>query len=105
MLSSKTRAALRAEAHHLPVTVHVGHQGVTAAVRQSLDDAIRTRELVKIQFSRNDAVAVKDAANDLARDMGADVVQVIGRTATLYRENPERKRGTGDGARGTESRE
>ena len=90
MLSSKARAALRAEAHHLAVTVHVGHQGVTDAVRQSIDDAIRTRELIKIQFSRNDDVSVKDAANDLARAMGADVVQVIGRTATLYRENPDK---------------
>lgn len=93
MLSSKARAALRAEAHHLAVTVHVGHQGLTDAVRQSIDDAIRTRELVKIQFSRNDDVSVKDAANDLARAMSADVVQVIGRTATLYRENPELKKG------------
>ena len=92
MLSSKARAALRAEAHHLPVTVHVGHHGLTDAVRQSIEDAIRTRELVKIQFSRNDDVSVKDAANDLAGAMGADVVQVIGRTATLYRENPELKK-------------
>ncbi|MFL5612878.1 MAG: YhbY family RNA-binding protein [Gemmatimonadaceae bacterium] len=91
MLSSKARAALRAEAHHLPITVHVGHQGLTDAVRQSVDDAIRTRELVKVQFSRNDDVSVKDAANDLAKAMQADVVQVIGRTATLYRENPELK--------------
>jgi RNA-binding protein len=100
MLSSKTRAALRAEAHHLPITVHVGHQGLTDAVRQSIHDAIRTRELVKVQFSRNDDVSVKDAANDLAKAMQADVVQVIGRTATLYRENPEvkdKKRSEGRG--------
>lgn len=89
MLSSKTRAALRAEAHHLPVTVHVGHQGVTGAVLQTVDDALRTRELVKVQFSRNDDTNVKDVANELARSASADVVQVIGRTATLYRENPE----------------
>jgi RNA-binding protein len=92
MLSSKARATLRAEAHHLAVTVHVGHQGLTDAVRQSLDDALRTRELVKIQFSRNDDTNAKDAANDLARRMEADVVQVIGRTATLFRENPELKK-------------
>jgi len=93
MLSSKARAALRAEAHHLPVTVHVGHQGVTDAVRQSLEDALRRRELVKIQFSRNDDTNVKEAANELARAVQADVVQVIGRTATLFRENPELKEG------------
>ena len=89
MLSSKARAALRAEAHRLPVAVHVGHHGITDAVRQSLDDALRTRELVKLQFSRNDDVRVKDAANDLARAVNAEVVQVIGRTATLYRKKLE----------------
>ena len=89
MLSSKSRAELRAEAHHLSPAVHVGHQGVTDTLRQSLDDALRTRELVKIQFSKNADTDVKAAANELAQAMGADIVQVIGRTATLYRENPE----------------
>jgi RNA-binding protein len=88
-LESKTRATLRAEAHHLSPSVHVGHQGITDTLRQSLDDALRTRELVKIQFSKNTDVTVKQAANELAREMKADVVQVIGRTATFYRENPE----------------
>jgi RNA-binding protein len=88
-LSSKERAALRAEAHHLSAAVHVGHQGMTETVRQTIDDALRTRELVKIQFSKNADVDAKDVANDLARSLDADVVQVIGRTATIYRENPE----------------
>jgi RNA-binding protein len=88
-LSSRERAGLRAKAHHLPVAVHVGHQGITPAIRTTLDDALRTKELVKIQFSKNADVTAKDAANDLAREVSADVVQVIGRTATLFRENPE----------------
>jgi RNA-binding protein len=100
MLSSKTRAALRAEAHHLPVTVHIGHQGVTETVLQSLDDALRTRELVKVQFSRNDDMKVRDVANVLAERAGADVVQVIGRTATLYRENPELRERERESTRG-----
>jgi RNA-binding protein len=88
-LSSKERAELRAHAHHLPVMVHIGHQGVTEAVRQSLDDALRTKELVKIQFSKNADTKSKDAANALARELQAQVVQAIGRTATIFRENPE----------------
>jgi RNA-binding protein len=83
-LSSRQRAELRARAHHLPVAVHVGHAGITPAIRQSLDDALRTRELVKVQFSKNADLTAKQAANDLARDVEADVVQVIGRTASLY---------------------
>jgi len=88
-LSSKERAALRGEAHHLNALVHSGHQGITPAIHQSLDDALRTKELVKIQFTKTADVEMKSAAGELASTVHAEVVQVIGRTVTLYRENPE----------------
>jgi RNA-binding protein len=88
-LTSKERAELRGEAHHLSASVQVGQHGLTDALKQTLDDALRTRELVKIQFGKNADVDVKDAANELAGLMSADVVQVIGKTTTLYRENPD----------------
>ena len=94
-LTSKERAALRAEAHHLSASLHVGHQGLTDAVRQTLDDALRTHELVKIQFSKNADASAKDVANELAASVNADVVQVIGNRATLFRENPELERKQG----------
>jgi RNA-binding protein len=94
-LSSKQRADLRAEAHHLRAIVHVGQHGLTDAARQTIDDAIRTHELVKLQFTKSADLTVRDAANDLATALSAEVVQVIGRTATLYRENPELKRKDG----------
>lgn len=94
-LTSKERAALRAEAHHLTALVHVGHHGLTDALRQTLDDALRTHELVKVALTKSTDVSAKDAAHQLAEQLGADVVQTIGRTCTLYRENPdlERKKG------------
>lgn len=95
-LTSKERAELRAEAHHLSPAVHVGHQGLTDALQQSLDDALRTRELVKVALAKTTDVSAKDAAHQLAAKLGADVVQTIGRTATLYRENPDLKRKKGD---------
>ena len=88
-LSSKERGVLRSQANQLPVTVHVGHQGATDTLRQSLDDALRTKELVKVQFSKNASVDAKTAANELAAAVGADVVQTIGRTATVFRKKPE----------------
>jgi RNA-binding protein len=94
-LTSKERAALRAEAHHLSSTVHVGHHGVTPALLQALDDALRTHELVKVALNKTADAKPRQAANELAAASGADVVQVIGRTATLYRENPEIERKPG----------
>ena len=95
-LTGKQRAELRAEAHHLTPLVHVGQQGMTPTVIQTLDDALRTHELVKVQLTRTVDVKPRDAAEALAIATGSAVVQVIGRTATLYRENPDLPRKKGD---------
>ncbi len=91
-LTSKERATLRGEAHHLDPLVHVGKEGISDALLASLDDALRTHELVKVQLTKSADLDAKDAARRLADAMDADVVQVIGRTTTLYRENPELER-------------
>ena len=91
-MKGKDRASLRAEAHHLSPTVHVGQHGLTPTLIGSLEDALRTRELVKVKLGRNSNVKPKDAAAALALATSAQVVQVIGHTATLYRENPELER-------------
>jgi RNA-binding protein len=95
-MRGKDRAGLRAEAHHLRATVHVGHHGVTDTLLQSLDEVLTARELVKVQVERNAPESVKDTANALATQLDAEVIQVIGRKTTLYRHNPELKRKPGD---------
>ncbi len=91
-LSSKERAALRAEAHHLDAMVHVGHHGLTDTVVASLDDALRTHELVKVQLGRPVEESAKALAARIAESVNAEVVQVIGKTVTLFRENPDLER-------------
>jgi RNA-binding protein len=79
----------------LDPAVHVGHQGLTPTVIGSLDDALRTRELVKVKITNKDVIKPKDAANALALATNSAVIQVIGRTATFFRANPDldKKRG------------
>ncbi|HVS61127.1 MAG TPA: YhbY family RNA-binding protein [Gemmatimonadaceae bacterium] len=95
-MKGRERAELRAEAHHLSPTVHVGQHGLTSSVISSLDDALRTRELVKIKLGNKDDVKPKDVANSMALATNSAVVQVIGRTATLFRDNPEMEKKRGD---------
>ena len=95
-MPAKMRAQLRAECNRLQATVHIGKEGLTPALLQSLDDALRTRELVKVALNRTANVTAKAAAADLAEAVGAEVVQTIGKTATLYRHNPEIKGKKGD---------
>lgn len=92
-MKGKDRASLRAEAHHLSPTVHAGKEGLSAALTKSLDDTLRTHELVKVKLGKNAEVKAKDAAAALALATKSDVIQIIGRTATFYRENPDLKKG------------
>jgi RNA-binding protein len=91
-LTGKERAALRAQANRLAATVHVGQHGLSPALLTSLDDALRTHELVKVQLGQSELPA-KDAARRMASATGAEVVQVIGKTTTLYRERREETEG------------
>jgi RNA-binding protein len=95
-MKGSERAELRAEAHHLQPSVHVGQNGITPSLIGSLDDALRTHELVKVKLGKTSEIKPKDAASELASATASDVVQVIGRTATFYRENPDIKKKKGD---------
>ncbi len=95
-MKGRERAELRAEAHHLSPTVHVGKEGTSAALIKSLDDTLRTHELVKVTLGKSADVKAKDAAGALAEATKSEVIQVIGRAATFYRGNPELERKKGD---------
>lgn len=88
-MRGKDRATLRAQAHHLDPIVHLGVSGITGAVVASLDDALRTHELVKVQLGKHLEIAPKTAAAELAAATQSEVIQVIGRICVLYRKAPE----------------
>jgi RNA-binding protein len=94
-MTGKERAALRSECNRLKPTVHVGNEGITTALAAALDEALEARELVKVQLLKTADVSARDAAQTLAGRVRAEVIQTIGRTATLYRKNPRLKRKEG----------
>jgi len=94
-MTGKERAALRSECNRLRPTVHVGTEGLSNTVTEALDDALRTRELVKVQLNKTADMSAKDAARQLAGRVKAEVIQTIGKTATFYRMNPQLKRKSG----------
>ncbi|HEY0153666.1 MAG TPA: ribosome assembly RNA-binding protein YhbY [Longimicrobium sp.] len=90
-LTSKQRAHLRALAHHLKPVVQIGKEGVTDASVRSAQEAFNTRELVKVKVQEAAPIPARDAAQELAsRVEQATLVASIGRTAILYRPDPEK---------------
>jgi RNA-binding protein len=90
-LTSKQRAHLRSLANRIKPVVHVGNDGVTAAVLTSVEEAFNTRELIKIKLQEGAPDAPRDAGDAIAQAVeGAHVAQTIGRTIVLYRRHPDK---------------
>ncbi len=84
-ITSKDRAHLRSLAHDLNPLVHVGMDGVSDGVRDAVDVALTEHELIKVRFGQNYGGDRKEASAALAEAVGADLTQVIGRIAVLFR--------------------
>ena len=90
-LTPKARAALRARAHDLKPLLHVGKEGVTAPLIHALSDAFRTRDLLKLKVLETAPDDARSLAQELVTQMDdVEVVQVMGRTVTLYRPLPQK---------------
>ncbi len=84
-MTSKQRAYLRGLANTMEPIVHAGKGGVSDTMRKQADDALTARELIKGRVLETAPASVRDIAEDIAASVGAEVVQVIGRTFVLYR--------------------
>ena len=89
-MTSKERAALRARANGLDVLFQVGKGGLSDALVEQTDGALRTRELIKLRvLTETSPLSAREAAEVLAAATNAEVVQVIGGVMVLYRYNPK----------------
>ncbi len=91
MLTSKQRAQLRGMANSYEVIVHIGKGGINEAMIKQADDALEKRELIKCGLLETSPISVREAADSMASELSADVVQVIGRKFILYRESKDNK--------------
>lgn len=90
-LDKTTRLALKKQAHHLKPVVQSGAAGLSEAVLAEIDRALGDHELVKIKLAADDKQAFRAEVEQACGALDAACVEQIGRTATLYRPNPERR--------------
>ena len=91
-LSIKQKKFLRKLAHPLSVSVQIGKEGVSDGLLESLRAALLHHELIKVKISNNSGLEKKKAAEDIPRKTKSSLVQLIGKTLILYKENPKRKK-------------
>ncbi len=97
-LSGAQKKYLRGLAHGLKPVVHVGRNGLTETVFESLDQALDSHELIKVKFSRSGAFSGhRDEKRQLAASIDARLrstqVGAIGHVAIFFRQarDPEKR--------------
>lgn len=70
--------------------VQIGKAGVAGSVVAGALEALVSRELIKVKVLRNSPEETDEAIAGLAEATGAEVVQIIGHNALLYKRNPEK---------------
>ena len=88
-LTNKQKAKLKSMAQHLDAIVRIGDKGVTPAVINSMNEALKARELVKFSVAHSDRKIRKEMMFELAKTTDAILVNIIGKTALLFKVNPE----------------
>ncbi|MBB3108938.1 RNA-binding protein [Paenibacillus phyllosphaerae] len=91
MLTGKQKRFLRSQAHHLNPIFQVGKGGTNDNLVRHIEEAIETRELIKVSVLNNCLDDPKEVGEWIAEESGAELVQVIGKTIVLYKESREHK--------------
>lgn len=91
-LTSFQKRYLRGLAHSLNPVVMLGQKGVTPSLVNELSLALGHHELIKVRLSGGDREERTAQIDALTTDTGAEVVQVVGHTATLWKRNDKEPR-------------
>ena len=84
-LTGKQRRFLRALGHALKPVVTVGAGGIDDGLVAETEKALLAHELVKVKILASAPLDRKESAAVLAGRAGAELAQVLGRTALLYK--------------------
>lgn len=85
MITSKQRAKLRSLANTIPALYQIGKDGLTENMLRQFADALEAKELIKVHVLNNSILGPWEAANEAAKAIGAEPVQVIGNKFVLYK--------------------
>lgn len=91
MLNSRQRAQLRGLANKMDTIFQVGKGGINEQLIKQVGEALEARELIKLRVLETSPITSREAADEIANAVGADVVQVIGYRFVLYKESEEHK--------------
>lgn len=88
-LTGKQKHYLRGLGHHQKPVVMIGNAGLSDNVKNEIDQALTTHELIKIKLPGGDREERQKFANQICEAADAEIIQSIGRVVLVYRRGQE----------------
>ncbi|CAI3786970.1 RNA-binding protein YhbY [Pseudomonas sp. MM227] len=88
-LTQEQKKQYKSIGHHLKPVLMVADNGLTEGVLAEFERALSDHELIKIKLNILDREQRLQAVAELCKVGRADLVQVIGKMALVYRKNPQ----------------
>ena len=88
-LNQEQKKQYKSIGHHLKPVLIVADNGLTEGVLAEFERALSDHELIKIKLNILDREARLETIEQLCKTGRADLVQVIGKMALIYRKNPQ----------------
>lgn len=89
-LNAKQKKYLKGLGHHLSPVVLIGKEGLSERLIDATIQELEHHELIKVKVGNNSGIDKKEAALTLPEAAGGELVQLIGKTLLLYKENKQK---------------
>ena len=90
-MTSKQRAYLRSLGSQMDTIFQIGKGGISEEMCKQISNALEARELIKLRVLDNAEYLPREAAEEIAEAIGAEVVTVIGTKFVLFRVSSKEK--------------
>lgn len=87
MLTGKQKRYLRSLAVNQKAIFQIGKDGLNKNIYISINEALKARELIKISILKTCEFDIKDIANNIVFETKCELIQIIGKTIILYKQN------------------
>lgn len=87
ILTGKQKRYLRALAVNENAIFQIGKDGLNENLYISLNDALKARELIKINVLKSCDLDITDIEENIVKNTNCELVQTIGKTIVLYKKN------------------
>lgn len=93
MINKKDKFRLRALANPLKPVVIIGKDGLTENIIGSINDVIKTHELIKISILKTyEGLETEELAELICSTIDAELIFTVGRVIVIYKKNKDRNK-------------